>query len=245
MSSFSKLHKKCCCAIKTLSLLAIVFILIFYSVFDIHLSFYPPGVYFLTEEQHIDRISNIIKEKYKKQLESGEIVNYKISLLYGFNNDLPTHFIVEFENKNNMTGSYEKEVYPTFDDYTIEYSTKYWHVIGIIAFDNYFKTRWLDIAYTFYGQSEYSQTNNFDQKKYYSPHGRAVKIDDQMILLSRGAHCQHRYVPLSLGSLDFCQDCYGKILTKEDCDSFAIKYCVFKLIPFEHDDWRLEVITEY
>ena len=69
---------------------------------------HPDFVTAYTQEEHIQRISERTQTRFSKEIESGEIVNYTVEIVYAFYDNDPEYFLVNLEYAEEI-----QRFYPT------------------------------------------------------------------------------------------------------------------------------------
>ena len=127
-----------------------------------------------TVEEHVERIRKRTEERYAEEIESGELVDFEVEIVYAFYDDDPEYFLVEFE--------YAEEFWVRYgDEKGTKYQTKYKHLIGFIQNDDYWLCAMINI-YENYGRSSFDVFGYSDAKKYYGHHIEAVALENGKIL---------------------------------------------------------------
>lgn len=133
-----------------------------------------------TIEEHIERISALTEENFSKELASGELVSYKVEIVYAYDED-PEYFLIELE----YAQAWDKEYYDSYDVEYVRYSTRYRHLIGYIRSDKYWSLEGFKE-----GRSSYLYYGYADNKKYYNGDGvEAIEKDGQIITLFDAIRC--------------------------------------------------------
>lgn len=140
-----------------------------------------------TIEEHVQRIKDRTEEIFQVDMQSGEIVDYSVEIVYAFYDEDPEYFLVEIEYANEWRGVYHTN-YPRYDDDTpteIEYTTRYKHLIGFIENDTY-KTGLngyfgQDKAAFKDGKSCYNLLGFSNNKKYYGASIFAVESNGEIL----------------------------------------------------------------
>ena len=91
---------------------------------------HPDFVTSYTEAEHIERIKERTETRFSKEIESGEIANYTVEIVYAFYDNDPEYFLVNLEykypwHKLDWVGN-------PFEQ------TKYKHFLGYIENDEYY-----------------------------------------------------------------------------------------------------------
>ena len=60
-----------------------------------------------TEEEHVQRITARTEEIFAEEIESGEILNYEVEIVYAFYDNDPEYFLVELEYAEEWESRYE------------------------------------------------------------------------------------------------------------------------------------------
>ena len=218
---FSRSKNTCWVCIVLIILPIAIVLLINHAKFSYSPYVFPHFSTKYSPEEHIERLDILTKEKFSSELLSGEIVDYKIDIMYSFTDNNPRYFIIEIEYKDEYTSTYND---PTDTTKCIEYSTKYAYTIGLIN----------DSVYNVCGfvesQSPYTKTENFDKKKYYSDTIMAVYDEDELIQICNFKDCDMNHISdKNQGSrlwiemiLEICPVCYGCSIPEEEFEN--IKY---------------------
>lgn len=139
----------------------------------------------LTEEQHLQNLVKITEEIFAEEIEEGEIVNYKVELVYAFYDNDPEYFLIELEFAEEFIGStdgcYQCEVTKRKHHYV----SKYRHLIGYHNNDKYrygvgnycSGNRWAFRP----GQSPYTYLGYANEKKYYGAEMFGVEKDGKIL----------------------------------------------------------------
>ena len=89
---------------------------------------HPDFVTSYTEAEHIERIKERTEARFSKEIESGEIANYTVEIVYAFYDNDPEYFLVNLEYKNDFPVKHKTE----------GTRTKYKHFLGYIENDEYY-----------------------------------------------------------------------------------------------------------
>lgn len=127
-----------------------------------------------TEEEHIARLTERTREKFATEIESGEIIDFEIEIVYSFYDHYPRYFLVQWEYVEEFTDVSHPESY--------EYTSKYKHMLGLIKNDQYYTDIWGYFAGDKGGVSPYDYLGHSDAKKYYGTGGVFGVETDEGIL---------------------------------------------------------------
>ncbi|MBQ8229939.1 MAG: hypothetical protein IJZ32_04525 [Clostridia bacterium] len=142
-----------------------------------------------TIEEHIKRLTTRTEEKYAKELENGELLDFRVEILYAFYDNDPEYFLIEYRFADTIDKIYGED---GIKEVRIE---NHGHLIGMIENDKY-KVRflccrdedeWGDYHTRGYdeeilvGQSCYTKCGFENTKKYYGGHTCAVELDGQIV----------------------------------------------------------------
>lgn len=123
-----------------------------------------PPVSKYAPEEHIERITALLKSKHKVELKNEEILSMTVNNVYHFNDTYPWLFVVDYIWRDyNSLFEYRKAKIPENE---IPEGVAYYHAIGHIE--------WRDETYSIeevYGPSYYSVSGAIERKDklYYSP----------------------------------------------------------------------------
>ena len=122
-----------------------------------------------------------------REIESGEIVSYKVEILHAFYDDDPEYFMVELEYAEEFEAEYEN-VIPTGSGNTkeiITYKTKWKYMIGVIrgAYFGVGLLRYEDFAN---GRNPYDYLGYSNDKKYYGGGVHAINENGKKLVIYRG-----------------------------------------------------------
>jgi len=132
-----------------------------------------------TVEEHIERITKRTEERFATQIEEGELISWKIEIVYAFYDNDPEYFLVELEYAEEIESGYE--FYSSVPEYT-QYITKYQHIIGYIKDDRYLMgLPHYDLFMD--GRSVWALNGYEDSKKYYGDKIQAVQVDKEIMQL--------------------------------------------------------------
>ena len=139
---------------------------------------HPDFVTQYTQEEHIQRISERTQTRFSKEIESGEIVNYTVEIVYAFYDNDPEYFLVNLE----YAEEFEKYSYGG----ELEYKTKYKHFLGFIENDEYYTGLYCyggenGDAMFIGGRNPYEVTGYGDAKKYYGANRFAVETENGLL----------------------------------------------------------------
>ena len=139
---------------------------------------HPDFITQYTQEEHIQRISERTQTRFSNEIESGEIVNYTVEIVYAFYDNDPEYFLVNLE----YAEEFEKYSYGG----ELEYKTKYKHFLGFIEDDIYYTgingyggkngdAMFID------GRNPYEVAGYANAKKYYGNFVFAVQLDNDFL----------------------------------------------------------------
>ena len=124
-----------------------------------------------TEEEHIARLSARTEERFASEIESGEIVDFEIEIVYAFYDNDPEYFLVTLEYAEEFFIAEEK-------------ATKYKYTIGIIVQDEYRYCSLEGYINGFKdGPSPYHYLGYENAKKYYGGAKHAVATEEGVLLI--------------------------------------------------------------
>lgn len=197
-----------------------------------------------TEKQHIDSITASTMEIFQEELKDDELVDIQVDIIYSINGNNPQFFVVELEFAEDWEWFYPKPEYlrESNDANDVYYQTKYKHLIGLIANDEYYncvsgyyvesdsKASFMD------GRSPYSLIDYPDGKKYLGGYYRGVDTSEG-ILLFDNADCwdgaRKAYFPHKPYEFHLCQSDYQKEILTATTDKSQIRFNAF---PHADDD---------
>lgn len=217
MKIFSK--KRCCFCSIVLLIILVAFIVIRSDVYAY--GFDLPYFSFLSVDEHIERLTTQTKNNFANELNDGTIVDFKVDLMYDCD-DKPRFFIVELEYKDPILLEYSCY---TPDGSTISHCTKletnYVYFLGRITL---FGFKYIRYYGNFYAMSPFSNTENFDKKKYFLNFTYAIQDGENIVLIFDGA-CSHEHYDNSIEKLqNICPDCCGNIITDLNENRFKMPY---------------------
>ena len=124
-----------------------------------------------TEEEHIARLSARTEERFATEIESGEIVDFEIEIVYAFYDNDPEYFLVTLEYAEEFFIAEEK-------------TTKYKYTMGIIVEDEYRYASLSGYMHGFKdGPSPYHYLGYGNAKKYYGWSRHAVATEEGVLLI--------------------------------------------------------------
>lgn len=184
-----------------------------------------------TEEEHIQRIKERTKLRYKKWIVSGLLVDFSVYIVNAVYDDDPEFFLVELEFSDyygeTVTREYVNEQ-GTLDYEELEIYSKNAHFLGSIINDEYYSIP----AYgSFrYGKSSYALRGYLNEKKYYGNSCEFVKIDGKMTqighIYSINVEGLKNYwrIGQEFGNVDNHQCDNGRIIDENDYKDFESIY---------------------
>ena len=162
----------------------------------------PPFSTKYTVEEHIQRLKERTEDVFEGEIVNGEVVGYKVDIVYSLAYDLPEFFVVEIEYataKSYIRNTLHLGGNKNYPQEYWSYYTQYKHFIGYIQEDEYYSDYVNEIVFNprhlkdelLPGRSPYSYKNYWDKKKYYGEMYFAVEIDGQKQLLYDIARCKN------------------------------------------------------
>ena len=149
-----------------------------------------------TEQQHIQKLTQITESRLSNRFESGEIVGCSVQIVYSFYTSDPEYAIIELEYAEPFESSVNvsrmgKSQYGSLQsvEQEIEYLTKYQHTLIHIHQDRYYQfTGYYKHLHKSYmdGRSPYQVLGYGNNKKYFGCGLFAVDIDGQIVDLYFG-----------------------------------------------------------
>ena len=154
-----------------------------------------------TIDEHIERLIRYTEDyHFYEEIESGEIVNYEVEVLYSFENH-PKYYMIDIEYAE------EKDfTYLGFENYR----SKYMHTVVQVIEDKYYFNRW-NYGWFLPGKNPYEYTGNVEGKKYFAEYVYAVEKDGEIVQIYKEEFTQRNPVGVGVYA-DFTQ----QVLTEED-----------------------------
>lgn len=143
-----------------------------------------------SEEEHIQRISEQVEERFYNDLQSGEIVNYQVELIHSFISDDPRFFMLQFEYAEEFEREYKNPAYhySSASDLpkTITRRMKHRYIIGYIQDEEYRVGLAGFCAILQDGKNPYEVFGHNNAKKYFGRGVYAVEIEGKRLRIFEG-----------------------------------------------------------
>ena len=155
-----------------------------------------------TVEEHIQRLKERTEDVFEGEIWNGEVVGYKVDIVYSLAFDLPEFFVVEIEyavENNYILNDFWLGVGNRYPEEYRYYQTKYKHLMGYIEDDEYYSDYVHEVLFNprnlkdelLPGRTPYSYKNYWDKKKYYGEMCFAVEVDGEKRLLFDPENCRN------------------------------------------------------
>ena len=133
-----------------------------------------------TIEEHIERIEKRMQEKFAEQIQSGEISDIEVEILYAFHDNDPEYFMVQLEYADEVL-----EVRQINEEGSLEVQrSRYKHFIGFIENDKYYSGLYgydSNDDVFIVGRNAYELCGYSEAKKYYGCRIQAVETQEGIL----------------------------------------------------------------